>query len=776
MHFSFRLIVLPFLLVVCFTLTSIAQNIPPIFSLSPGFYTTEQTLTISHPRAGITIHYTLDGSTPTTSSAVYTGAISITDRTPQPEIAALVPTNTLQANHPYRENWRPPHGSIFKGTVVRAIASDGSGWTSPVNTSTFFVHPSGSDRYTLPVFSISVDFEHFFSDETGIYVEGSHGGTPNFSQRGEDWERPIHIEFFEANGNRAFSHGAGARIHGGTSRNRPIKSLRLYARSDYGQSWFEYPFFSTKPVNRHKRILLRNSGNDWSETMLRDAFMQQLLVGTTELDIQHAQPAVVFINGEFWGIKNIRDRFDERYLQAHYDIATHQATFLEPVGNDYFAVARDNPEGREHFAELYSLLSVLSSTMNNARIAQLGEMMDFDNFIDYQAAQTYFRNTDWPGNNALFWRYNYAHEDTLRRGAMPRTTNVRDGRWRWMVFDTDFGFGLNFDYVEGSGNNFGQRNHGGNNARHNTIAFAMEPQFTGWPNPRGSTYLFRALLANINFRRNFANRYADLLNTAFRSEHVIAQLDSIASMYRPHMEEHIRRWNEPSGIQVWEQELNRMRSFASERENAIREHLRSELNLGDIHTLRLDVPAKNAGTVKVNSIVLNGNTAGVHKNAIFPWDGRYFGSVPVRLEAMPAEGYRFLRWESEQDLGSVDLDSPVIAVALREATSVTAVFASTVSTDERALALPGQLQLHPVSPNPFNPGTTIRFDIPQTGRAQLQVYSADGRLVQSLFDGILHAGEHRMYFDASALSSGMYIVRLLDARGVAVSRTVTLIK
>ena len=510
--------------------------------------------------------------------------------------------------------------------------------------------------------------------------------------------------------------------------------------------------------------------------MLRDVFMQSLLVGSTELDVQHAQPAIVFINGEFWGIKNIRDRFDERYLQAHYDIATHQATFLEPIGNNYYAVARDNPEGREHYAELYGMLSTLATTMNNARIAEIGEMMDYTNFIDYQAAQIYFRNTDWPGNNMLFWRYNFAHEDTLQRGAMSRTANVRDGRWRWMVFDTDFGFGLNFDYVEGSGTNFGQRAHGGNNAWHNTIAFAMEPQFTGWPNPRGATFLLRALLANSGFRREFANRYADLLNSAFKAEHVTARLDSIASLYRPHMEEHIRRWNEPSSMQVWEQELERMRSFGTNREAAIREHLRNELNLGDIHTLQIEVSSTDAGKVRVNSLLLDDNLAGIAAGMIYPWSGQYFRLVPVKLEAIPADGYSFVRWETGQDTGTADLSAPEITLSLRETTTLRAVFTSTVSVQENEHTLPSSLKLHPVSPNPFNPGTSVRFELPESGQVRMSVYTADGRQVQMLINAHLPAGEHRVYFDGSKLASGVYLIRLQGSRGMVVTQAVTLIK
>jgi len=774
------------LLTLCYVLLSgtlLAQSVPPIFNLSAGFYATEQSLQLSHPRSDVVIHYTLDGTTPGPSSPVYSGPITLRDRTADPDVYSLIPTNDVPPGNPYNEEWLPPRGPVFKGTVVRAVAVDAAGWTSPVNTSTYFIHPEGAGRYQLPVFSISVDPDHFFSDETGIYVRGLPDSIPNYDRRGADWERPIHLEFFEADGRRILSHGAGARIHGGTSRNRPLKTLRLYARNEYGQTWFNYPFFADKPVARYKRLLLRNSGNDWSESMLRDLFMQQLLVGSTELDVQHGRPAVVFINGEFWGIKNIRDRFDERYLQSHYGIDTDQATFLGPAflpeGYDYFAVARDNPEGLEHFRELFRMFSTVVTFMNDARIAEIGEKMDLRNFTDYNAAQIYFRNTDWPGNNKLFWRYNFTQTDSLRQGPMPRTANVRDGRWRWMVFDTDFGFGLDFDYVEGSGTNFGQRPHGGNDAGHNTITFALEEVFTGWPNPRRSTFMLRSLLINERFRHDFINRYADLLNSAFKAERVTAVLDSLAAQYRPHMDEHSRRWNQPASLQAWEEEINRMRTFALLREDALRAHLGNELDAGEERRLTVDVSDERGGRVRVNTLVIDTALAGVHDGVAYPWEGIYFSEVPVNLEAIAAPGQRFVRWEVVSGSASVPETGALIAIELETALHLRAVFepAETgVHLEDEESALPRELELLPPSPNPFNPSTTVRYRVPDTMHIRLEVFDVTGRSVRLLASGLHNGGEHQAVFSPGEAASGVYLVRLQGDAGFSDSRTVSFVK
>src|SRR5690606_13543254 len=145
----------------------------------------------------------------------------------------------------------------------------------------YFVDPDGPGRYSFPVVSLATDPANFFDHETGIYVSGVHEsnnnpGRPwhndgNFKQRGDAWERPIHVEFFEASGTRMLAQDAGVRIHGGATRNFTQKTLRLYARPEYeqetyGDNWFTYPLFPGNPNRRYKRLLLRNSGNDWPLT------------------------------------------------------------------------------------------------------------------------------------------------------------------------------------------------------------------------------------------------------------------------------------------------------------------------------------------------------------------------------------------------------------------------------------------------------------------------------------------------------------------------------
>ncbi len=78
-------------------------------------------------------------------------------------------------------------------------------------------------------------------------------------------------------------------------------------------------------------------------------------------------------------------------------------------------------------------------------------------------------------------------------------------------------------------------------------------------------------------------------------------------------------------------------------------------------------------------------------------------------------------------------------------------------------------------PNPFNPSTAIKFSIPAAGDVQLTVFNMLGQKVATLVNGRLAAGSHNVTFDASSLSSGMYLYQLTSG-GQTMTRKLMLIK
>ncbi|ABR46427.1 Spore coat protein CotH [Alkaliphilus metalliredigens QYMF] len=561
----------------------------PTFSHVGGFYTDEITLALTTDESS-KIYYTLDGSEPDENALVYQGTITITpqmleDHFPMQDIqqgdapkAPLSFINTtaedLSEEWGYdRYRWVAPQGEQMMGAVVRARAYGEEGQASRIITHSYFVDENIYERFDLPVISISTDSKGLFSYEEGIYIPGKVfyewrnqnpterviGNTPaNYNARTIEAERTAHIEFFEPNGVLGFSQGAGLRIHGGFTRAWAQKSLRLYARRDYDQdNSFRYEVFpgATKavnhePLNEFRRLILRNSGNDWSVTMFRDAFIQEL-VKDFNIDTQAHRPAIVFINGEYWGIHNIRERYDANYLETNYDVNPEDVVLINTSGP---VVEEGFPEDYEHFENMLRFLEE-NDIKEQSNYEYIKTLMDVENFIDYQIAGIYIANTDWLANNVRLWRLRTEEYQ-------PGAPYGHDGRWRWMLYDVDFGFA--FDNQE--------------MVQHNTLQWATTDQGEDRNAPQ-YTFLLRTLLQNEEFRNEFINRFEDHLKTTFQEEYVINLINEMQSGIEKEMGYNIQRWPNFGSISVWNDNVEVMREFGRKRPAYMYEHLMRQFDL-----------------------------------------------------------------------------------------------------------------------------------------------------------------------------------------------------
>jgi hypothetical protein len=400
-------------------------------------------------------------------------------------------------------------------------------------------------------------------------------------------------------------------MHGNWSNANPFKSLRIYARSVYGKENLGYPFFKSRSDSAYKRIILRNSGNDIWYTMFRDAAMQDM-VSHMNFETQAYQPSVLFINGEYWGIHNIRERIDKYYLSGRFGVNPEQVDILE---NN---MSVDEGES----AQYASMLDYITTygVQQESNYSYVKTLMDPDCFRDYMIAQIFMVNTDWPGNNIKYWRLQTPEY-------LPDAGPGKDGRWRWLMFDVDFTFGIYTptDYSR------------------NMMTFVTQTNGPSWPNPDWSTFLFRKLLENQGFKTSFIVRFTDELNTAFRSEVVKSIINRMQTAIEPEMNRHIQRWKMPSSLSTWNSNVSQMRSFADQRPDYARNHLRQFFNLSSDYLLTVDVSGSGQGFVVVNTIPLKKETRGVPA-VPYPWEGIYFRNVPLRLEAVPLPGYEFVKW------------------------------------------------------------------------------------------------------------------------------------
>ncbi|MBP7174589.1 MAG: CotH kinase family protein [Thermoclostridium sp.] len=466
----------------------------PEFSVSGGYYTPPFTLTIQTPQNTAAVHYTTDGSEPTLSSPVISGPLK-----------------------------------LDKTTVVRAVACQKGFLPSPIVTNTYILEP-GSNLATV---CISTNPENLWSEETGIYAYGKpyedvypfHGA--NFWQ---DWEKPAHIEFFENDGSPGFSMDAGISIRGEYTQALDQKSFGIDARKKYGSEFINYKVFDEKPYSHYQSLVLRNSGQDNANSKLRDVLVSQLMK-ESGLDYQAYRPAVLYLNGEYWGFYTLRESTDRHFLHSnHPEIDIENLDIME---GDWRVHQGDKKEYQalRDYIESHDL-SV------TAHYEYVKTKMDIDNYIDYQVAVVYGANED--NGNIKFWR-----------------ERKEGSRWRWILFDFDMGF-----YFPDL----------------NMVKELFNPNGTG-SDDMFSTLIPMGLLQNREFRDQFLRTLATHMKTTFEPQRCCDLVDELAAEIEPEMERNYTKWK--GSVSAWKNRVNRLKDFFVKRPENVKKHIQQYFNLSD---------------------------------------------------------------------------------------------------------------------------------------------------------------------------------------------------
>ena len=458
----------------------------PVFS-HPGKVTSETfDLTLSLPAdapEGTTIRYTLDGSEPTETSPLYTN---------------------------------PIHMSMTR-TVRAKLFCDG--YLSPRSTTHSYIHHPR--ELTLPVVSMVTNSDYFYGNKLGIYVQGNYTNhTPNYEY---DWRRPINIEYFEAaDTESSINQLCETRVKGGATRGSALKSLAVYANKRFGEKRFNYEFFpdQTPGIGEFKSFEMRNSGNDFDYMYMRDAVIQQCMGMNCDLDWQPSRPAILYINGEYKGILNIRPRSNEDNIYSYYD-------GLEDIDmvENWWELKEGSIDSFNAFQEFYAA--------TDHTFAEYDAVMDTGEFCNLMIMGTFFDNKDFPGNNIVMWR-----------------PQAEGGRWRWVAKDTDFGMGL-----------YGER------ADYPTLNWITTQGYDNnrndWANKREHTRLFRRLLDTPEFKDMFIDRCAVYMGDFLTPDAITARIDSrydeIKTEYKFHRDQINPWWPVYSQEVDWGKEWSRKR-------------------------------------------------------------------------------------------------------------------------------------------------------------------------------------------------------------------------
>ena len=558
----------------------------PVFSVSGRVFREGESfdLTLSMPEGspeGVSIRYTTDGSEPTESSKLYSEAIN-----------------------------------IAKTTVIRAKAFCKE-WLSPRSITQSYIC---MDRdVTLPVFSLTTDKKHFYDSSTGILASA------NVQDKNKEWRRPVNVEFFEDDQLDAsvINQLCETRVSGNWTRRFPLRTLAVYAHKRFGTKHFKYEFFpELRPGSKDfKSILLRNSGNDFPFLYSRDAIIQAQTAKHCDVDWQAGRPAIIFINGEYKGMVNIRERSNDDGIYSNYD-------GLEDI------------DMVENWGELKAGSQSHWNDFNNFKgsthtYAQWSQRMDVQEFMNVMIVNIVHCNLDFPGNNICFWR-----------------PSADGGIWRVQMKDIDYCLGI---YDRATNTNTSDIMNGDVykiKVDYDYIKWLYTPSYDShytWGNGSSSTQLFRNLMSNTQFKTEFIDRLAIYMGDFLSYQQTWEDTwkswsESIESEITYHRKLYGLK---PEGYQT---ELEKAKTWLQTRIPYVYKHEQSYYKLGAVTPFTINLE-KNEETGEVvlppsNDINLSFNGVKLSRSA---FDGQFFANRDITLEADDIEGWQVTELYSTGD-------------------------------------------------------------------------------------------------------------------------------
>ena len=651
-----------------FSETYTQYALPPTFSVESGLYDSPFGVTINNPNGLFsTVYYTIDGSDPTPSSIEYSGE----------EI------------------------NIFYAGILKAKVFVNEVIASPTAVASYLL----GIEHTTPILSVITDYENLYG-ETGI-----------FDNWADDWEKTAFVEYFDTDQQLIFSQNAGMQVDGGWggSRYLPQHSFRVE---------LDDPILGDGPINhqvipnraertKYSKFYLRNGSNQYLIYPYKDACAVESMASETNNYYSAWRPITVYINGSYFGLYELREKFDAEYFEE-LDGADPDSLTILSLSAWNASVLRAVEGTTESFFEDYDSFNALNT--NNANYWDLADAyFDLKYYTDYIAAESWMANVDWPQNNIKIYK-----------------SDATDFRWRFCVIDLELGVG-------------GPNDNSWTDCYYDHIS-DMLSQST--ENPYINIWL--KSLENDRFRYYFINRFADLMNTAYKFEKLSAIENNFFNQTVLEMPNEYQRWGDPFNIP------SQMNNFynnhlefqfqISERNTEVRNHIESNFNLPNQVDLTLNVYPEGAGKIHISTI----------EPSVYPWQGVYFNGVPVKIEAIAADGYSFLNWGSNNLI--VD--------------TLNGIFNDVLNTTEVSFDAYFQLSVDAIKdakektdfslfPNPAkNYLQIINGGKKQVGKLQYQVVDLTGRMMQS---GILDGGKDKMTIDVQSLNPSVYILKIMDA-------------
>lgn len=490
---------------------------------------------------------------------------------------------------------------------------------------------------SLATLFVTTDPLSMFSPDSGLYMKGN-GASGMDPQKGANFwsnrELPVYVEMFEPGSPKtpAFGVMGDYKISGQYSRAKEKKSFSVTLREEYGNKRLKYPLFPDYPeLKKFKAFSLRNFGNNSGDDYVRDRIGTQMTEGLG-VDYQRGRYVVVYYNGKYYGLHDLRERNNEYYYETKYGYDPDDIDLID-AGNEASAGSAE---------DFKSMLSWLQSNelTSDANYQKIADQIDIDNYMNYMQAEMFLNNGDWPHNNMKKWR-----------------VASQKSKWKWFLYDVDFGFGVGYntqngnvfayvtnangtngmggfnmgdwggmgDFGGGQMGDFGGGNFGGGQMGGGQVAPAA-----GDGSISDHTILMIRLLGNEGFKKAFINRFCVLLSMNFASERLLKQIDALQTQVQPEIANDAAFWN--YDVSSMSSNLEKIKNFAQTRQQTIMNEMQSHFSLGE--TASVTLSAQGNGVIKVHGLALDQSSMTVN----------FFRDVSVTVTAEPKSGGVFSGW------------------------------------------------------------------------------------------------------------------------------------
>ncbi len=450
-----------------------------VFSAESGFYSKDISLELTAEGAA-EIFYTDDGSEPwPTSSTKYTHPIVLA---------------ATEAELP-------------RGAVIRAAAYYPDGTKSPVFTHTYFLHPKIGKRFSMPIFSIVAPPEELTSGPQALLVGKRAQDTS------EKAKRTVLLQAFLNNGEIVMNQAATVRVYGDSSRDMPVKSLRLIAGTDEQaepQS-FAYSFFGTsnaqgQALDHYTQLVLSSGEADFQYAFIRDELAQSLAKLARFQDYEDVQPVVVYINGEYYGPEWLHEVYSNEFFQAIYGASEGRYAIVDWNAEKAEPLDQADQDAAAAFQETYQRF-LMEDLRDDETLARLQRFMDVENYLDYCALNIIIDNTEWP-SHMLAYAY------------IPADGDAQSAQWRFLPHDMDHAFGLKA---------------GDNAAEQDTLLDILHPD-----SPRYAP-LFADLMEREEYRTYFVEKVSALLEDKLSKDMMLSALKDLHDARNGEMQHYFSR-------------------------------------------------------------------------------------------------------------------------------------------------------------------------------------------------------------------------------------------